>query len=277
MMPMWKNKKDQQKIFNEAANVISNNESGLLGLLLQKDGQYVAARVKSYIEKVRNGGIIIDAGCGAGQFMYEITNTMINTCNLIGIDLSTESVKIAKQRNKVADFIVCDMDALPLRDKACDMVILRNVLHHLSNLKPLANLIGLLNSNGFMLIDDKIRGNPLQEILILAYPLIPYNFKMILRKNDDHIDRCGDIPIIMYRSPKEYVNFFEKHSNELKIVEVNYHGFFLFLNILNYLNHFFPRLSHTHLPLQKLYSLERRKILRWSAVSMTIVVERVQS
>jgi SAM-dependent methyltransferase len=274
-MSLWKNKKEQQKIFSEVANDISNNESGPLGLLLQKDGQSVAQIATNYIKKVRKGGIIIDAGCGTGFFINEITNGMINTCHIVGIDLSTESVKIAKQKNETADFIVCDMDALPLRDNVCDMVILRNVLHHLSTLKPLGNVIGLLNSKGFMLIDDKIRGNPLQDIFFLAYPLVPYNFKMILRENAAHIDRYGNLPPIIYRSPKEYVNFVKQHSNELTILELNYHGFFLFLGVLSVLYHFFPRLSNIHMPLYKLYSLERRKILRWSAVSMTIVVERV--
>ena len=273
-MSSWKNKKKQQKIFNEVANDMSNHESGLIGLLLQKDGQFVVRKVTNYIKKVRKGGIIIDAGCGTGSFMNEIANGMINTCHIVGIDISTESVKIAKQKNEAADFIVCDMDALPLREKVCDLVILRNVLHHLSTLKPLGNTVGLLNSNGFMIIDDKIRGNPLQDILVLAYPLIPYKFKMILRENDDHIDRCGNLPPIAYRNPQTYLNFIKQYSNELTTLEVNYHGFFLFLGILNYLYHFFPKLSNVHMPLYKLYSLEKSKIFRWSAVSVTIIVER---
>lgn len=273
---MWKKKKEQQNVFDEVSHGAYSCESNLSRALSQKDGDLFIQKWLNYVRRIPKSGVIIDVGCGTGTLFDEIKyHNVLNVYYLVGIDISSESVKIAKQKNKDADFIVCDMDALPLRDKVCDMVILRNVLHHLSTLKPLGNAIGLLNSNGFMLIDDKIRGNPLQEILILAYPLIPYNFKMILRENAAHIDRYGNLPPIMYRSPQAYVNFVKQHSNELTILEVNYHGFFLFLDVLNYLYHFFPRLSNIHMPLYKLYSLGRRKILRWSAVSMTIVVERV--
>jgi ubiquinone/menaquinone biosynthesis C-methylase UbiE len=273
-MSLWKDKQEQQKIFNEVANDFSNNDSGVLGLLLLRDGQLVVSKLMNYIRRVRKGGVIIDAGCGTGSFLTELTESVADTCQIIGIDLSTESIKVAKQKNKSADFLVCDMDALPLRERICDLVILRNVLHHLSTLMPLGKAIGLLKSSGILLIDDKISGNPIQELFILAYPLIPYNFRMILRESAGHVDRYGNLPPITYRSPQAYLNFFKRYSNELTVLEVNYHGFFLFLVVLDYLYHLFPGFSKIRLPYDKLYHIERRNILRWSAVSMTIVVER---
>ena len=266
---------EQQKIFNEVAADISYNQSDLLGLLLQKDGQHVLRRLRIYVEKVRKGGIIIDVGCGTGSFMHEITKGLTNDSLIVGLDISAKSVKIAKQKIKYAEFIVCDVDALPIKAKVCDMVVLRNVLHHLSTLNPLDNVIGLLNSNGFLLIDDKISGNPLQRILISAYHLIPYNLKMILREYAGHIDQCGNLPPISYRSPQEYVNFIKRHSTELTMLELEYHGFFLFLNILSFIRQLLPLLSNIRIPLYAVYSLERSKILRWSAVSVTIIVEHV--
>jgi len=274
-MSMWKKKKEQQKIFDEVANHIPNHEWGLLNLLSQKDGQLVVRKVKNYIKKVRKGGIIVDAGCGTGTFMNEINHHMINSYHMIGIDISSESVKVAKQKNEAADFIVCDIEAPPLRDKVADMVIVRNMLHHLSTLKPLDSLIQLLNSNGFMLIDDKIRGNPLQEILTLVYPLIPQHFKMILREKANHIDRHGHLPPIKRHRPQAYLKFIKQYSNKLTVVEVKYHGFFLFLGVLGYLSYFFPRILDVQIPMYKLYLLERRRILSWSAISMAIVIESV--
>ena len=157
------------------------------------------------------------------------------------------------------------------------MIIMRNVLHHLLTLESVDNLIRLLNSRGIMLIDDKIRGNPLPEILTLAYPLIPYSFKMILREKGHHIDSYGHLPYISRYSPKVYVKLVKQYSNKLRIIEVEYHGFFLFLAVLEYLYYFFPRILNilTAPFLQKLYLLERRKLLRWSAVSMIIVAAGV--
>lgn len=274
-MSAWKEKKEQQIIFDGVVTTPSNNVSLQSAISQNDDGYIFLQKVINYGKKVSRGSIIIDIGCGTGALINEISQKFPNIHYLIGIDLSSQSIKIAKQKNEEADFIICDMDVLPLRDKVCDMLILRNVLHHSSTLKPLGNAIDLLNSNGLMLIDDKIRGNPLQEILVLLYPLIPYNFKMFLRENAAHIDCYGNLPPIKYRNAREYVNFIEQHSNGLIILEVNYHGVFLFLGFLSVLYHFFPRLSNIHIPFYKLYSLEKRRILRWAAVSMTIVVERV--
>lgn len=274
-MSVLKNKKEQQAIFNDVVPGISNRGSELLGLLLQQDGDLFVRKVKNYIKKVREGGVIIDVGCGTGSLLDAVTHNVPNSYRVIGIDISAESVKLAKQKNARVDFIVCDIDALPFRDKVSDMVIIKNVLHHLSTLQPLDNIIRLLNSSGFLLIDDKIGGNPLQGILTLAYPLMPYNFKMLLREKADHIDRYGHLPPITGYRPKAYLKFITQYSNKLAIVEVGYHGFFLFLGVLEYLSRLFPRISNIRIPIYKLYSLERRRILRWSVVSMTIVVERV--
>lgn len=273
-MSVLKNKKEQQAIFNDLVPKISNHTS-LLGVSLQKDGDLFVQKVKSYIKKIRKDGVIIDVGCGTGSLLDAINHHVPNSYHVIGIDISAESVKLAKQKNAGVDFIVCDIEALPLRDKVSDMVIIKNVLHHLSTLQPLDNLIQLLNSSGFLLIDDKISGNPLQGILTLAYPLLPYNSKMLLREKADHIDRYGNLPPITRYRPKAYVKFITQYPNKLTIVELRYHGFFLILGALEYLSRFFPRISNIRIPLYKLYSLERRKILRWSAVSMTMVVRRV--
>ena len=272
-MSKWK-KKEQQRIFNKVAREVSSHKLGLLELLLLNDERLLVHKVKKYLKKVRKGGIIIDAGCGTGAFMNQINHDMINTYHVIGIDLSFESIKIAKQKNERANFIVCDIEALPLKDKTFDMIIIRNVLHHLLTLEPLDNLIQLLNSNGIMLIDDKIRGNPLQEILTLAYPLMPYSFKMILREKGHHVDPYGHLPYIKGYGPKAYIKFINQYSNKLRIMEVEYHGFFLFLAVLGYLSYFFSGILNilTAPLLQKLYLLERCKLLRWSAISMTIVV-----
>jgi len=269
---MLKNKKEQQAIFNDVVPGISNHASGL-GLLIQKDGDLFIRKVKSYIKKIQKGGIIIDVGCGTGSLLDAINHHVPNSYHVIGIDISVESVKIAKQKNAQADFIVCDIEALPLRDQVSDIVIIKNVLHHLSTLQPLDNIIRLLNSSGFLLIDDKISGNPLQGILTLAFPLIPYNFKILLREKAEHIDRHGHLPPITGYRPKAYLNFITQYTNELTLVEVTYHGFFLILGALEYLSLFFPRILNIRIPIYKLYSLEKRKILRWSAISMTIVVE----
>ena len=267
-------KKEQQIIFDSVVTTPSNKVARQRVVWQKDDGHIFLQKVTNYSKKVRRGGVIIDIGCGTGTLLNEINQDVPNIHYLIGIDISSESVKMAKQKNKAADFIVCDIDNLPLRDKVSAMVIIWNVLHHLPNLESLHKLIRLLDSTGYLIVDDKINGNPLQEILISLYPLCSQSFKMVLREKGNHIDRSGSLPPIKRYSPQTYLKTIQQ-SNEVRIVEIKYHGFFLLLGVLGIASYFFPRISNLPIPVDKLRLFERRKILRWSAISMTIVVETV--
>jgi ubiquinone/menaquinone biosynthesis C-methylase UbiE len=273
LLSLWAKKKEQQKIFDDVIADTSIDESDQIDLLLNRDGQIVTQKTKNYVRSIRKDGVIIDAGCGTGTFMKEAISSANGSHNVIGLDLSPESLKIAKQKNKSSDFIVCDIDALPFLDKTADMIIVRNVLHHFSTLKPLSSLFQLLKPGGLTLIDDKIGGNPFQDVLTMAYPLVPHRFKMILREKDDHIDSCGRLPPIKRYSPRVYLNYIKQYSQKVNVTKLEYHGFFLFLSILKYGSYFLPKITNIRIPIYRLYLLEKHWILRWSAVSMTIIVE----
>lgn len=89
--------RELQAIFNDMVPGISNHAS-VLGLLLQKDGDLFVRKVKSYIKKVQKGGVIIDVGCGTGSLLDAINHYVPNSYHVIGIDISAESVKLAKQK-----------------------------------------------------------------------------------------------------------------------------------------------------------------------------------
>lgn len=274
-MSVLEEKKAQQSVFDDVVHGVSSHGSEQLRLLLHKDGDIFLGVIDEYVKRIEKGGVIIDAGCGTGTLLSALHPHVLNSNRVIGVDISSESIKVAKRKTPEVDFIVCDIDALPLRDGISDLVIIKNVLHHLPTLKPLENIIRLLNTNGFLLIDDKMSGNPIQGLLTWAYPLIPYNFKMHIRDYADHVDRYGHLPPITRHRPKTYVKFIMNHPDKLAIREIRYHGFFLVLGVLQYLFQFFPRASRIRMPFYTIYSLEKRKLLRWSAVSMTMVVERV--
>jgi ubiquinone/menaquinone biosynthesis C-methylase UbiE len=275
LLSLWAKKKEQQKIFDDIITDTSIDESDQIDLLLNRDGQLVTQKAKSYVRSIRKAGIIIDAGCGTGTFMKEAIGSANRTYYVIGLDLSPESLKIAKQKNKSSDFIVCDIEALPFLDKMVDMIIVRNVLHHFSNLKPLISLFQILKPGGLVFIDDKIGGNPFQDVLTLAYPLMPHRFKMMLREKDDHIDRCGRLPPIKRYNPRAYLNFIKQYSQKVNVIAMEYHGPFLFLSILKYVSYFLPKITNIRMPIYRLYLLEKHWILRWSAISVTIIVESV--
>ena len=270
------NKKEQERIFDEVAFEVINENSGnkqkLLNDLGVKDNLNYISKINKYIRALEKGSRIIDVGCGTGSIINQIYNR--NNYHIIGVDISSESIKVAKQKNRDVDFIVCDIDFLPLKNSTFDMVMITNVLHHLSSADTLKNITQLLSHDGIIIIDDIIKRNPLYEILTFAYLFIPFSFKMKLREMGNHIDSSGHLPNRIRRSPKTYKKLLLK---EFEIIESEYHSFFFLLSFIRYLSVFYPKILNylsVHF-FQKLDLLDRSKLLNWSAISMTIVARKI--
>jgi ubiquinone/menaquinone biosynthesis C-methylase UbiE len=270
---VWTEKREQQNVFDNVAIRSSNKTAHRSVVWHQDEGQTFLSKVTNYGKKVRPGSVIIDVGCGSGVVLNTIGKNLPYTHYLVGLDISCKSAKLAKQKNKAADFIVCDIDNLPLRDNISSLVIIWNVLHHLSCLESLKKLVNLLDFEGYLIVDDKINGNPLHELLISLYRWYPFSIKMILKDRGNHIDSQGNLPPLKRYSPRRYLKTLKQQSNKLRVVGLEYHGFFLFLNFLGIMSYFFPRIERFPLPIEKVRLFERRKILQWSAISMTIVVQ----
>lgn len=235
-------------------------------------------RIKRYLKEIKEGDIILDAGCGTGRLLNRI-NHITEKHVLVGFDLSAENIKIAKAANKEIDFIVADIAAPPLMNKRVSMILVVRVFHHLLTIEEnIHELLALLNPSGIMLIDDKISGNPLYRICELAYKLMPLKYKMKLRERGEHIDSFGRLPYKANHKPKEYINSIRHSERNIHIMEVEYYSFFLFLNILKYASYIFPQiyLIFTSPLLQKLYLVEKRFEPLWSAISVRIVVSLKQ-
>jgi ubiquinone/menaquinone biosynthesis C-methylase UbiE len=76
---------------------------------------------------------ILDAGCGTGSLTNILAKISTNS-SITGIDISSESCKVAHKRNnlyKNVTFIAADLAHLPLRDSSYDFIILYEVLEHI--------------------------------------------------------------------------------------------------------------------------------------------------
>jgi ubiquinone/menaquinone biosynthesis C-methylase UbiE len=271
-MSVWKEKRKQQTVFDEAA---FHYGEGLF-VTSQEDSNFFVRKVAEYVKKIHQGGIIIDIGCGTGTLFREINSyVQLDRYYLIGVDISVNSAKIAKEKSENGDFIVCDIEALPFRERISDMIVVRNVLHHLSTLIPIHNFLNVLCYNGFILLDDKIN-NPIQEILTYLFPMMPNWFKLSFREIDSHVDRNGNLPPIKRYNAKAYLNFLKKYSNNFLLLEMQYHGSFTFVDVLSYLPYLFRPLRSTNFA-SKLRLLSHRWKFVWSAISITMVLRSSRS
>lgn len=84
-----------------------------------------------FTSRIREDDRVLDIGCGIGAVAYSVANTC--GAQVVGIDLSEESIKTARQRYRhpKLEFRVGDaLEALP--EEKYSVVILSNVLEHLT-------------------------------------------------------------------------------------------------------------------------------------------------
>jgi len=87
-------------------------------------------RYLRYMSGIINGiESIIDIGCGEGILLY-LANKLGRSEKLVGIDLSTESLKIAKQISN-ADFIRADIHHIPIKDSVFCLSFCLSVFEHI--------------------------------------------------------------------------------------------------------------------------------------------------
>jgi len=79
--------------------------------------------------KLENGKTYLDLGCGSG-------NLIQNRSNIVGVDISTSMLGIAKERNADARFVAADLNAtLPFKNGAFDGGYTSNVVAYLQDPK----------------------------------------------------------------------------------------------------------------------------------------------
>lgn len=91
---------------------------------------------------------VLDVGCGYGEILSEFDAVL-----KVGVDINLTALKEAKQRNKKAFFVLCDIEHLPFKAETFDRVICSEVLEHVDNPKELARgIVDVTRTRGFFCI-----------------------------------------------------------------------------------------------------------------------------
>lgn len=95
------------------------------------------ARYGAIMEFLPSNGLFLDAGCGYGVFELKFLSKS-NGHTVVGADVSGKALRFAKDRNPTFDFVQCDIELLPFKDKVFDCVVATEVIEHVPN--PLESL-----------------------------------------------------------------------------------------------------------------------------------------
>ena len=100
--------------------------------------------VANYLDTIPSGSMVGDIGCGNGKnMMYR------NDLNYMGMDISSEMVKICK--DKGYDTIEGDITSIPLDDYSMDYTMSIAVIHHIekreNRIKALSELLRITKNN----------------------------------------------------------------------------------------------------------------------------------
>jgi len=170
--------------------------------------------VKEMLSSILPGDNVLELGCYNGWFSLEMARV---GAHVEAHDISSNAIKIAKdyyQKCKKSglkgtiSYFITDLNSPNFSNKIYDVIVIRNVLHHLLNLESLfLKLKNMLRGNGRILVDDALpcgkKEALLTGILLTLLPTdIPYTQKLrrifkkgqILKRTQGLVDACGASP-----------------------------------------------------------------------------------
>lgn len=121
--------------------------------------------------KINEGDIVVDLGSGAGNDCFVVRAITKESGKVIGIDFSEAMIKKAKSNAeklgyKNIEFILGDIENIPIEDNAADAVISNCVLNLVPNKsKVFSEIYRILKSGGHFSISDIVLTAPLPDKL----------------------------------------------------------------------------------------------------------------
>lgn len=222
-MPVVMDKKYQKQAKDEAAlwNKTAKDELAKIPpdyKNYRKTDPYKIYRHKYVLKMLDNinpGDRVLELGCYNGWFTLEMAR---KGASIDAHDISKGAIEIAKKYylkrkkqerfNGSITYFVTDLNFPNFPTKTYDVVVIRNVLHHLINLEDLFRALNKsLRKNGKILVDDAIPSGKLEALISGAFLFllptdIPYKDKLkrvfkqgqILKRTQGLIDACGASP-----------------------------------------------------------------------------------
>jgi SAM-dependent methyltransferase len=129
---------------------------------------------------------VLDYGCGAGENCVLLSK---RGCNVIGLDISPELIKLAQQRmtahgiNSGYDLRVASGYESGLKDHSVDGVFAIAILHHLDLEKATKEIRRILKPGGFLIVQEPLRDSSIARLVRKIFPakgddISPYEYPL---------------------------------------------------------------------------------------------------
>jgi ubiquinone/menaquinone biosynthesis C-methylase UbiE len=160
--------------------------------------------IKKYIKK---GDRVLDLGCGSGIMSQQIAKAVGQTGYVLGVDISTEQVQIAKnlaQDSKIKnlDFKQCSAYELAKINDKFDVVYMRFMLVNLDKPYDIAEQVKLVLKKGGYLIIEEMLGNDISSR--------PYDYRLELVRKVNRM--ANEVKAVDFKVPKYYGKFLRKNG-----------------------------------------------------------------
>lgn len=120
---------------------------------------------------IKEGDIVLDLGCGAGNDVFIARNLVGSSGKVIGVDMTEEMIQKANENKKRlgydnVEFKLGDIENLPIDDESIDVVISNCVLNLVPNKKKVfSEVYRVLKDNAHFCISDVVIDGELPEKL----------------------------------------------------------------------------------------------------------------
>jgi SAM-dependent methyltransferase len=131
--------------------------------------------------QVGPGTTVLDCGCGAGRF---ISLAAERGASAAGIDASRQLVEIAATQNPEADLRIGDLEALPWRDDAFDIVTgFSSFQFAEDHTAALAEAGRVSQGDVWVVIPTRLRDSAIPQVFATLMPLLPSQTRLILKNS----------------------------------------------------------------------------------------------
>lgn len=141
---------------------------------------------------VRPGQVVVDLGCGSGQYAVRITSA--TGCDVVALDLSrrrvAETLDAARRSGEERVHVACAAaEAVPLRDRSADFIWCRDMLNHVDLAGTMRRCAEVLVAGGRMVVYQSFA----TELLEPQEARRLYSAFAIVAANMDagYFDRCA--------------------------------------------------------------------------------------